>query len=144
MRRTAAALALTALTITGAATAAQATPDAHGSADDPTSHPGPGRRLVCLDGVRQLWLTPDEEDIPGTAPVPGPCPGQAPPTTGAEPVLLCIQGTTVEGRRGWANPNGYLYHEGPCDEPAKSATSTTAAPRAKAPAAVRARPRFTG
>jgi hypothetical protein len=140
MRRTVLALAITALALglAGGISAAQETPD------DPTSHPGPGRRLVCLDGVRQLWLTPDEENIPGNAPIPGPCPGQSPPTTSTEIVTLCIQGVTTTGLRGSANPNGYLYPEGPCEGEGESTTTTSTTPTKKKTPSVRAQPRFTG
>lgn len=57
------------------------------AADDPTSAPGPGRRAVCLDGKRTLYLTPDEEKVPGRSLTPGTCPtgttvGTTPPGTG--------------------------------------------------------------
>jgi hypothetical protein len=139
MHRTALALTLVASVALLAPVAAQAqttasttTSSTTTTIDDPTSHPGPGRRAVCLDGVRTLWLTPEEEDIPGTAPTPGPCvpPGGTIPDDG-EIVTLCIQDVTTTGRKGSTNPTGHLYPEGPCAEPAP-------------PAAVKARPRFTG
>jgi hypothetical protein len=131
MRRTTLAIATIAIATLAIPAAAQAQNGAPPGHDDVTAHPGPGRRLVCLDGVRQLYLTPDEEDIPGNAPVPGPCPGQAPPTSSPEIVTLCIQGVTTTGPKGSANPTGHLYPEGPCPGPTP-------------PAAVKARPRFTG
>lgn len=89
----------------------------------------PGR-LVCLDGTRELYLTPEQENIPGTAPVPGPCPSPHPTTTTTAPqiVTLCIQGVTTTGPKGATNPTGIPYREGPCETPAP----------------VKARPKFTG
>lgn len=120
MRRIALALALVTLATAASAGAAHAT-------DDPTSHPGPGRRAVCLDSTRTLYLTPDEENVPGTAPTPGPCPtpGSTTPTTSSEIVTLCIQGHTTTGHRGSTNPAGYPYFEGRCE----GTTTSTTAPR---------------
>jgi hypothetical protein len=137
MRRAALALTFTAAVALGVPTVALAQNGPPPGHDDVTSHPGPGRRLVCLDGVRELYLTPEEENVPGTAPIPGPCVpsgGTIPETR--EIVTLCIQGVTTAGPKGSANPNGYPYHEGPRED----STTTTAKP----PGAMRARPRFTG
>jgi hypothetical protein len=137
MRRSALVLTLTATIALGAPATALAQDGPPPGHDDVTAHPGPGRRLVCLDGVRELYLTPEEEDIPGTAPVPGPCPPPGGTIPTQEIVTLCIQGVTTTGTKGAANPNGYPYPEGACE----GATTTTTA---KAPEVVRARPRFTG
>jgi hypothetical protein len=132
MRRIALTLTLT-LALAALATPAARAQTTGTTVDDPTSHPGPGRRAVCLDGVRTLYLTPEEEDIPGRAPTPGPCP-EAPAPTSTRMVTVCIQGHTTTAPEGATNPAGYPYSQGPCDEP----------PPADAPAPVRATPRFTG
>lgn len=108
---------------------------AHAGEGDP-AHSHEPERYLCLSGKKTILVTPDEEDTIGEPYTVGACPTPG-TTTSPEIVTLCIQGVTTTGPKGSANPNGYLYHEGPCEEPAPPA------PARRAPA-VKAQPRFTG